>query len=40
MATYDRYEGAVSRYRDAEVLAAFMRGVYGAGGGSRALGEH
>src|SRR5215467_7035338 len=29
MATYDRYEGAESRYRDADVLAAFMRGVYG-----------
>jgi FtsH-binding integral membrane protein len=29
MATYDRYEGSLPRYRDTEVLAAFMRGVYG-----------
>ena len=30
MASYDeRYEGAVPRARDAEVLAAFLRGVYG-----------
>jgi FtsH-binding integral membrane protein len=29
MPTYDRYEGAFPGYRDADVLAAFMRGVYG-----------
>ena len=29
MATYDRYQGALPRYRDADALAAFMRGVYG-----------
>jgi uncharacterized protein len=29
MTTYDRSEGAFPRYRDADVLAAFMRGVYG-----------
>src|SRR5579862_8563924 len=29
MATADRYDGAYPRYRDADVLAAFMRGVYG-----------
>src|SRR5262249_23034798 len=29
MPTYDRYEGALPRYRDADMLAAFMRGVYG-----------
>jgi len=29
MPAYDRYEGALPRYRDADVLAAFMRGVYG-----------
>jgi FtsH-binding integral membrane protein len=29
MPTYDRYEGIRPRYRDAEVLARFMRGVYG-----------
>ena len=29
MPTYDRFEGALPRYRDSDVLAAFMRGVYG-----------
>jgi uncharacterized protein len=29
MAIFDRYEGALPRYRDADRLAAFMRGVYG-----------
>ena len=29
MASLDRYEGAVPRARDSEVLAAFLRGVYG-----------
>jgi len=29
MATYDRYERALPRYGDADVLAGFMRGVYG-----------
>jgi FtsH-binding integral membrane protein len=29
MLTNDRYERAFPRYRDADVLAAFMRGVYG-----------
>ena len=29
MAAYDRYEGSLPRYRDAEFVAAFMRGVYG-----------
>jgi uncharacterized protein len=29
MASYDRYEGAVPRYRDGDILAVFMRGVYG-----------
>jgi hypothetical protein len=29
MATYDRYERALPRYRDADILAAFVRGVYG-----------
>src|SRR5689334_2574981 len=29
MPTVDRYEGAFPRHRDADVLAAFMRGVYG-----------
>jgi FtsH-binding integral membrane protein len=29
MPTYDRYDGALPRYRDVDVLAAFMRGVYG-----------
>src|SRR5215510_2681464 len=29
MATYDRYEGSLPRYRDSEVVVAFMRGVYG-----------
>jgi FtsH-binding integral membrane protein len=29
MPTYERSEGAVPRYRDADVLASFMRGVYG-----------
>jgi len=29
MPTYDRYESALPRYRDADVLASFMRGVYG-----------
>src|SRR5262249_9631151 len=29
MATYDRYEGTFPKYRDADVLAAYMRGVYG-----------
>jgi uncharacterized protein len=29
MPTYDRHEGALPGYRDADVLAAFMRGVYG-----------
>jgi FtsH-binding integral membrane protein len=29
MASYERFEGAVPRARDAEVLAAFLRGVYG-----------
>ena len=29
MASFERYEGAVPRARDAEVLSAFLRGVYG-----------
>jgi FtsH-binding integral membrane protein len=29
MPTYDRYEGALPRYGDSDVLAQFMRGVYG-----------
>jgi uncharacterized protein len=29
MASFERYEGAVPRVRDADVLAAFLRGVYG-----------
>ena len=29
MASYERFEGAVPRARDSEVLAAFLRGVYG-----------
>src|SRR5262245_1134907 len=29
MTTYDRYQTTVPRYRDADVLAGFMRGVYG-----------
>src|SRR5213083_150871 len=29
MPTYDSYEGAVPRHRDADLLASFMRGVYG-----------
>ena len=29
MPTYDRYEGTLPGYRDADVLAGFMRGVYG-----------
>jgi FtsH-binding integral membrane protein len=29
MAPYDRFEGALPRYRDSEVIASFMRGVYG-----------
>jgi len=29
MPTYDRYQDTFPRYRDADVLAAFMRGVYG-----------
>src|SRR5579872_6902769 len=29
MPTFDRYDGTLSRYRDADLLAAFMRGVYG-----------
>jgi FtsH-binding integral membrane protein len=29
MPTYDRYEGALPGHRDADFLAAFMRGVYG-----------
>src|SRR5262245_34195553 len=29
MPTYDRYEGALPQLRDRDVLAAFMRGVYG-----------
>ena len=29
MPTYDRYDGSLSRYRDTDVLSAFMRGVYG-----------
>jgi FtsH-binding integral membrane protein len=29
MATYDRYEPALPRYGDTDILAAFMRGVYG-----------
>ncbi len=29
MPAYDRYESALPRYRDADVIAAFMRGVYG-----------
>ena len=29
MASFERYEGAVPRARDAEILSAFLRGVYG-----------
>src|ERR1700752_1474415 len=29
MPTYDGHESTFPRYRDADVLAAFMRGVYG-----------
>jgi len=29
MASYERYEGAIPQARDAEVLSAFLRGVYG-----------
>jgi hypothetical protein len=29
IASYDGYQGAVPSYRDADILAAFMRGVYG-----------
>ena len=29
MPTYDRFEGALPRYREPDVLATFMRGVYG-----------
>lgn len=29
MPTIDRFEGTLPRYRDADLLAAFMRGVYG-----------
>jgi FtsH-binding integral membrane protein len=29
MPTFDRYEQALPRYRDADVVAAFLRGVYG-----------
>jgi len=29
MPSYDRFESSLPRYRDSEVIAAFMRGVYG-----------
>src|SRR5215471_15955272 len=29
MATYDRFERSIPQYRDADVVAGFMRGVYG-----------
>jgi FtsH-binding integral membrane protein len=29
MPNHDRFEGSLPRYRDADVVAAFMRGVYG-----------
>ena len=29
MAAYDRFEAALPRHRDADIVAAFMRGVYG-----------
>lgn len=37
MATYDRYDGTLSRPRDAELLASFLRGVYGWMGGGLAI---
>jgi len=37
MATSDRYESALPQYRDADVLAAFMRGVYGWMGAGLAI---
>ena len=29
MASFERYESAIPRARDAEIVAAFLRGVYG-----------